>query len=32
MINITKTAIQAFTRYFEDRDISPIRIFYNSGG
>ena len=32
MIHVTETATQAFARYFENKDVSPIRIFFNSGG
>jgi hypothetical protein len=32
MIHVTETATQAFARYFENKDVSPIRILFNSGG
>ena len=32
MIMITDAATNEVTRYFESRESSPIRIFYNAGG
>jgi len=32
MISITEVAIQELDDYFRDKDLAPIRIFYNAGG
>jgi Fe-S cluster assembly iron-binding protein IscA len=32
MFQVTPQATRHMAKYFEDKDISPVRIFYNSGG
>lgn len=32
MIEVTQTATQQVAEYFKGKEISPIRIFLNSGG
>lgn len=32
MLHVTEAAAAEFTRYFESRAVSPIRIFLNDGG
>jgi len=32
MVKVTQNATRQFNHYFEDKEITPIRIFYNAGG
>jgi hypothetical protein len=32
MFQVTPLATQQMAKYFEDKEKSPVRIFYNSGG
>ena len=32
MVHISEKAEQVLAEYFKDRDVSPIRIFLQSGG
>jgi iron-sulfur cluster assembly protein len=32
MLKVTKSATDKIAEYFKDREVSPIRIFLNSGG
>jgi Fe-S cluster assembly iron-binding protein IscA len=32
MFQVTPLATRHMAKYFEDKEISPVRIFYNSGG
>jgi hypothetical protein len=32
MLQVTPLATKHVAKYFEGKEISPIRIFYNSGG
>ncbi len=32
MLEVTQTATQQVAEYFKNKEISPIRIFLNSGG
>lgn len=32
MVEVTSTATTQIAKYFEDREIAPVRIFLNDGG
>lgn len=32
MLRVTESATAKLTEYFQDNAISPLRIFYNTGG
>lgn len=32
MFTVTPLASQYVAQYFEDKEVSPVRIFYNAGG
>jgi len=32
MLNVSEEAQQRITAYFQTREVSPIRIFYDTGG
>ena len=32
MIEVTEAASQQIAEYFKDKEVTPIRIFLNSGG
>lgn len=32
MFHVTPLATQYMAKYFEGKEISPVRIFYNAGG
>ena len=32
MLEVTKSATEKIAEYFKDKEITPIRIFLNSGG
>ena len=32
MFQVTPEASKQFAEYFKDKTITPIRVFYNSGG
>ncbi len=32
MVEVTETATKQITQYFQDKEVSPIRIFLNEGG
>ncbi len=32
MLNVTEKAQEQIAEYFKDKEISPVRIFLNSGG
>ncbi len=32
MLNVTEKAQEQIAEYFKDKEITPIRIFLNSGG
>jgi len=32
MVEVTSAATMQIAEYFKDREISPVRIFLNSGG
>ncbi len=32
MLHVTESATTKLVEYFQDKEITPIRIFYNAGG
>jgi Fe-S cluster assembly iron-binding protein IscA len=32
MVEVTESATQQIAEYFKDKEVSPIRIFLNTGG
>lgn len=32
MLHVTESATTKLAEYFQDKEITPIRIFYNAGG
>jgi len=32
MLSLTESATAKLTEYFQDKAITPLRIFYNAGG
>ena len=32
MLSVTESATTKLTEYFQDKELSPLRIFYNAGG